>query len=351
MKLAILAITKNGSALARRIWESYPEGADLYLPKRFVQKGERGVKRLSDDLASDVAKVFGKKYKGLAFVMAAGIVVRLIAPHLKSKLTDPAVIVLDERGEYVISLLSGHAGGANDLAEAIAELIGGEPVITTASDVQESIAVDTLADELGCEVEDYRLAKTVTAAIVNEEPVAAYCHFGPDFVYDRVENVPANVSFYEGIEDVLEAERAAAIAVTPFLLPEEVMYELMPAAMLRPKILVVGIGCNRGTSAKEIQTLFDDTLEEHGLSKLSVRNIATIEDKRDEAGITSFARNNGLKVEYIPKERLVKAATPSGRSEKVFSHMGVYGVCEPALRTATSSRIVMFRPMASGKRR
>ncbi len=113
MKLAILAITKNGSALARRIWEGYPEGSDLYLPKRFVNKSERGVKRLGDDLAADVAKVFGKKYKGLAFVMAAGIVVRLIAPHIKDKLTDPAVVVLDERGEYVISLLSGHVGGAN----------------------------------------------------------------------------------------------------------------------------------------------------------------------------------------------------------------------------------------------
>jgi cobalt-precorrin 5A hydrolase len=328
MKIAVISITKNGSALARRLGDAYP-GADVYMPKRFILPGEKKVKALGDDLASDTAGLF-KKYKGLVFIMATGIVVRLIAPLLKDKRTDPAVVVMDEVGRHVISLLSGHAGGANRLAEEIAGFIGATPVITTASDTGGTLAVDTLADMLGCEIEDHEKAKRVTAAIVNGEPVSMYSHMDRDALLKRIKRVPENIRLFSSVKGVIRSRRSAAIIITPRVLDETDAERLGDAVILRPKSLVVGIGCNRGTKAGEIERLFLETFSRHALSPLSVRNIATIEEKRDEAGLIKFALKRNLNVEFISSARLKKAATPSGPSETVFRNMGVYGVCEPA---------------------
>lgn len=329
MKLAIIAITKGGAALGRQIWESYPEGADLYLQGKLIMPGDEGVHAIDADLAAEVKRLF-KSYKGLAFIMAAGIVVRLIAPLVKDKRRDPAVVVLDEGGQYVISLLSGHAGGANDLADTLAGLIGAQPVITTASDVQDTLAVDTIASRLGCLVEDYNEAKKVTAAIVNDESVSAYSDIDDETLDARLGRVPGNLHFYDSMDEVVDSERDAALIITPFAISDELYLALRPVAVLRPRVLVVGIGCNRGTSEAEINRLFVKTFKEYGLSPLSVRNIATVSDKRDEMGLLAFSKKYKLKIEFISKTRLLTAATPSGPSEKVFKNLGVYGVCEPA---------------------
>jgi cobalt-precorrin 5A hydrolase len=346
-KLAIIAITRGGSDLARNIWESYPEGADLYLPKKFLRPGEKDVRALSDDLAKDIKKIFAK-YKAIACIMAAGIVVRMVAPLVLDKLKDPAVVVMDEEGRFVISLLSGHVGGANELAETLAEITGGEAVITTASDVQGTLAVDTLAQKLDCVVEDYNEAKKVTAAIVNGEEVATWSYIDPALYSHRLDKIPGNLRFFDSMEELLETKRDAALVVTPFILPEDVELALRPVAVLRPKVLVVGIGCNRGTSAREIGNLVRRTLLENGLSMLSVRSLATIYDKKDEAGLTEFARKAGLKVEYVSKRRLLSAGTPSGPSEKVFKNMGVYGVCEPAALVSAGA-ITLLVPKKKSK--
>jgi cobalamin biosynthesis protein CbiG len=340
LKLAIIAITKGGAALGRRIWESYPEGADLYLPGKFIMPGDLGAHALGDDLAGEVKRLF-KSHKGLAFIMAAGIVVRLVAPLLKDKRSDPAVVVLDEGGQYVISLLSGHAGGANELAETLAGLIGAQPVITTASDVRDTLAVDTIASMLDCVVEDHNEAKKVTAAIVNGDSVSAYTDIDDETLADRLTNVPGNLHFHDSIDEVVDSERDAALVITPVVLSDELYLALRPVAVLRPKILVVGIGCNRGTTEEEIERLFIKTFREHGLSPLSVRNVATVSEKRDEAGLLGFADKNKLKIEFIPKGRLLKAATPSGPSEKVFEKMGVYGVCEPAALLSAGAKTLL----------
>jgi len=329
MSLAIIAITKNGSKLARRLGDALHGEAEVYVPKRFITPKDEGITALGDDLPTDVARLFKAK-KSLAFIMATGIVVRLIAPHLKDKLTDPAVVVLDEKGEYVISLLSGHVGGANSLACMIAGKIGAEPVITTASDVQGKFAVDTLAGLLDCAIEDMKQAKKVTAAIVNEERVSILSEIDLCVLTTRYGRKPANLRVYHTVEALLGAERDAAIVITPRLLPDDTLDSLRPVAVLRPRVLAVGVGCNRGTTMEEIEGLFMAVMAKGGLSPLSVRNVATIEDKRDEQGITEFARRHGIGIDYFTKDELLKAATPSGKSETVYRNMGVYGVCEPA---------------------
>jgi len=330
MKLAIVSITKNGSALGRKLRDAYPDSVCLYMPMRFIAKGEKDVHALKDDIAAEVGRLF-RKHDSLAFIMATGVVVRLIAPLLKDKRTDPAVVVLDEKGNYVISLLSGHIGGANELAKAVAKCIGAKPVITTASDVQGTLAVDTIAMRLDCAVEDFEAAKKVTAAIVNGEDVAVYSYAGKSSFKGALSNkLPSNLSLHDTPEAAWNSGASTAIVISPCIFPKSALNGLSAVAFLRPKTLVVGMGCNRGTSMMELEKLFLGTLKVKRLSPLSVKNIATITDKRDEAGINSLARKYGLKVKYIGRDRLNKAETPSGPSEAVYKNMGVYGVCEPA---------------------
>ncbi len=326
-KLAVIAITKNGSLLAGKIARSY-KSADVYLPKEFALPG---CKVINGGLAEEVGRIFGK-YKAFAFITATGIAVRMIAPHLKDKKTDPAVVVMDEKGEYVISLLSGHIGGANELAKKIAKLIGGQAVITTASDVQGSIAVDTLAGMLDCAIEDFDAAKRVTAAIVNGGKVAAYSHID---IAGRLDSINADIEFYKTAEDALKAKADAAILITPYLLE---IKKRKPVAVLRPRVLVVGMGCNRGTSEEEIERLFIDTLDDARLSPMSVKLVTSVEDKKDEVGLLSFAKKRGLKIKFFTRERLLKGKTPSGASETVFRNLGVYGVCEPAALLAAGAK-------------
>lgn len=322
MKPAVIAITKDGVSLGKKIAQRLPSAEFFPLKK---------------DLSSEIARLF-KKYDALVFIMATGIVVRLIAPLIKDKRTDPAVVVLDEQGKFVISLLSGHIGGANELAKHIAKITGGQAVITTASDVQGKLAVDTLAVQLKCEIEDFTKAKEVTAAIVNGGRVGLYTSSGLDKIKKKIGGIDHGLEFFDSIEDLAHAGLDGAILVTPHLLPKRMLARLPNAAFLRPKVLAVGIGCNRHTAADEIEALFFETLGEASLSPLSVKTFASIEEKRDEKGLLEFAKRHGFRISFISKERLLKGKTPSGPSATVFRNMGVYGVCEPAALIASGAK-------------
>lgn len=338
-RIAITAITRNGAALAVRLKHALGDEAELYLPGKFITPGD-GALMLGDDVSFELGRMFGE-YRALICIMAAGIVVRMIAPHIKDKLADPAVVVMDEAGSHVISLLSGHAGGANRLAERVAGITGGTAVITTASDVQGRLAVDTLAELLGCEIEDRDAAKAVTAAIVNGEKVSVYSHTGPDTLALKAGRLPDNFRLFGSIEDLVWSERAASIVITPHLL-DEFAETLGAVSVLRPRTLVVGIGCNRGTSEEDIEQFFEETMGRAGLSTMSVRNLATITDKDDEPGLLAFAARRRLGIDFIPKDMLIAAGTPSGPSDAVYRNMGVYGVCEPAaLVSAGASRLLV----------
>ena len=334
MKPAVIAITKDSVSLGKKIAQ--------YLPRaEFVS--------LKKDLPSEVARLF-KKYDALVFIMATGIVVRLIAPLIKDKRTDPAVVVLDEQGKYVISLLSGHIGGANELAKEIAKITGGQAVITTASDVQGKLAVDTLAGVLKCGIEDFSNAKEVTAAIVNGGRVGLYAPLsigGFDKIKKKLDGIAHGLEFFSSIEELAHAGLDGAILVSPHLLPKRMLARLPNTVFLRPRVLAVGVGCNRNTSADEIETLFYETLGEASLSPLSVKTLASIEEKRDEKGLLEFAKEHGYKIKFITKERLLKGKTPSGPSATVFRNMGVYGVCEPAALIASGAKALLVQKRKS----
>lgn len=321
MNLAVFAITKNGIALAKRL--SQKIDADLFVsPKNF-----RG----------SVRHVF-TKYDGLIFIMATGIVVRTIAPFLKNKAEDPAVVVMDEKGKYVISLVSGHLGGANALTRKIAKATGAKPVITTATDVNRLPCIEDIANGFDLVIEDVKKIKAVNSAIVNRMPVA--------FVDDDAKRLKAlrgfvsprvqGCKFYKSVSQALKNKIDTLVVITnrwqgtisPSPLPRGEGVRGM--VILRPKNLVVGIGCDRGIKLKEVESAYFSVLKKWEVSPLSVRNIASIDVKKNETGLLKFAKKYNIKIDFYSKDELADMPLPSGFSEFVMGKVGVGGVCEPA---------------------
>jgi len=239
--IAIVAITERGVALGQRLKGLLPT-SHLYLPLKF------GGERKSDEypFSSPAREVVGElfsRYRHLVLIMAVGIAIRLIASEIRDKHQDPGVVVVDDGGSFSVSLISGHEGGANELARKVASLIGAYPVVTTASEVS----------------------------------------------------------------------------------------KIVP-----PKSLVLGIGCNRGTKALEIESAVSQVLSEHNLSIKSVRNIATIDIKKNEHGLLKFARKYRLPIEYFDKEALGKVKF-SHPSPLVLKHVGTAAVCESAALLSSGS--------------
>ncbi|MBI2875396.1 MAG: cobalt-precorrin 5A hydrolase [Candidatus Tectomicrobia bacterium] len=346
--IAIVALTRGGSRLGVRLQASLP-GATLHLPERFIAEVGPAAGRLAyHNLAGRVGELF-RGCRGVVFIMATGIVVRLIAPHLGNKRSDPAVVVMDEAGRYAISLLSGHWGGANALAGRLAALTGGQAVVTTASDVRQTLAVELLARELGCELQDPCQVKGVNAALVNGEPVAVYATSQRERLAEICRSMEG-LQFCESWEAMGRTPASAYLILT-----HRERLELVPPSgatvcLLRPRNLVAGVGCRRGTPVEEIEAAVWAGLEEAGCSRLSLRNLATLQAKADEEGLQEFARRHGLSIEYYSPEELNGLR---GRilhpSETVKKWMGVEGVCEPAAMLSAQSEELILPKRKQGR--
>lgn len=315
LRVAIICLTRGGVDLAIKLMGFLPDmrlyGYETLDPE--FSKLER-----FSSLPVLTQKIW-PEYHALIFIMATGIVVRTIAPLIKDKKADPAVVVLDEKGRFAISLLSGHMGKANRLAKKVADFLGGQAVITTASDVNERTALDLWALERGLYVEDWDKLKRLSARIVNGEKIKV---FTEGFHYD--------------LPDVfipVEAPEEAQLIITNRLMP-------FPALYLRPRNLVLGIGCNRGTKAEEIGKVVEDVFGEWGFSPNSIRNVATVDKKKDEAGILCFAERYSLDIKFFSKEELNRVKGISG-SEASMRAIGAQAVAEPAaILSARSSLLI-----------
>ncbi|GAB1394598.1 hypothetical protein MASR1M60_27620 [Rhodocyclaceae bacterium] len=229
MKVAVVAITRHGIALAGRIVAALPR-AQLFAPEKFraeAAAASPAAQCYAGKVGDQVPALFAT-FDAIVAVVSLGAVVRLIAPHLKGKERDPAVVVIDEAGKFAIPVLSGHCGGANALAGHLAAALGATPVLTTASDVRATLAVDLLGHELGWRIEaDHHALVHCSAAMVNDEPVALVQEAGsPDWwthhANGRAGPLPDNLTLFDRLEDVDTDHYAAVlwIAARP-----------MPAAM------------------------------------------------------------------------------------------------------------------------
>jgi cobalamin biosynthesis protein CbiG len=293
-KTLIFYITKNGFKIATRLSEIFPDA----------------------EIAKFNIQMLGYRWntaKNLIFIMATGIVVRAIAQFIKDKITDPAVVVIDERGSFVISLLGGHIGGANKLAVAIATYIGAQPVVTTASDVLERLSLDMWAIEKGLYIEDFKRLKKLSTKIVNGKKIKVFTEY--PFITDKM---PEEF-------EIVDTTKKAELIISNRIIESKALF-------LRPRNLFVGIGCNRGTTKKEIHDMVIEVFRKENLSFHSINSLATITLKRQEKGIIDFACDNHIGIDFFTEDELNKIARTHNikRSDMVKKVTGAIAVAEPA---------------------
>jgi cobalt-precorrin 5A hydrolase len=230
----------------------------------------------------------------------------MVAPHLVDKKSDPAVIVIDDRANYVISALSGHLGGANALAKLIASFLGAKPVITTAADVNETIAVDLVGREFGWTIENFDNVTRTSAFMVNEEKIAVYQDAGERGWWQG--QLPKNVTLVDSIDKVKSPDFKAALVITDRAVDPEVAAK---SVVYRPKTLVVGIGLHWDTSKEVIESGVTTVFNEKGLALKSVRNIASVDRGARVKGLDEFAGQHGVSVRIYKKEDLAKVEVPN----------------------------------------
>lgn len=325
--VAIVAITKHGLALARRLHAALP-GSELLASKKFLAGEEPGVVAMEAPLKDEVARFF-HRYKQIVFLVSLGAVVRLIAPHLKDKHVDPGVLVVDDRAQFVISVLSGHVGGANTFTEQVARIFGATPVITTASDVGKTIPVDIMGRELGWTLEGEANVTRVSAAVVNEEPIAFIQDTGEKTWWTRDTPLPPQIRRFASLDEVGGAVFGAYLIVSDRVLdlPPPVASRTV---IYRPKSLVLGMGCDRGASFEEVDGLVKETLARHGLTLASVKALATIEQKRDEPALLRLCETYRWEFKVYTKKDLANVQAVENPSETVRKWVGVPSVSEAA---------------------
>jgi cobalt-precorrin 5A hydrolase len=344
---AVVAITKHGVELARKLGQSF-QNADVYYMSKFEKgdEGEKDIQLFTGSVRLLLPFLF-EAYKGLIIIISLGAVVRMIAPLLKDKKTDPGVVVIDDKGEHVISVLSGHIGGANELTKEVAAALKARPIITTASDVQETIAVDLLGKRFGWVWDSAEKLTPVSASVVNEEKIAVVQESGEKEWWQYGRPLPENIKTYQSIPEALAEKPDAALVVTHRNLSEEEQQILQNGVLYRPKVIVLGMGCNRGTTSKEIEAVIDETLAELNVSKKSVKAICTIDLKKDEAGLIEVKNKNRWEfICYTPEElNSIKIEDPS---ETVFKFTGAYGVSEPAALLYSGAETLALTKKKSG---
>jgi cobalt-precorrin 5A hydrolase len=341
MNLAIIAITRNGARLGARL-QKMAVDADLFVSEKFVMEAGSTSRPFAGELREMVRENW-RKYQGFVFVMATGIVVRVIAPFLQAKDKDPAVVVVDEAGRFAISLLSGHLGGANELARDVAELLGGQAVITTATDVNELPTFDLMAKEEGWVIDDLGRVKSLNALLLAGEEIAVVDPSG------RVATCFAGrgrLSLHTNFVAALQSGAAGFVFVTNRQLPPQAQTGNL--LVLRPKNLVLGIGCNRGTTAEEIAAVVGAQLKYLFLSLRSVAVIGTAAAKKQEAGLLAFAERHGIPLRFFESNELNAVAVPSSASVHALAAIGANGVAEPAALLAADRGRLLLKKVKSG---
>ncbi|HXG07310.1 MAG TPA: cobalamin biosynthesis protein [Nitrososphaera sp.] len=333
-KKAVVAITKHGIEIARRIRQVMPE-VEIYVPSKHSDGGT-DINWFSEQTTRIVGNLF-KTHDALICIFSLGAVIRMIAPHLVDKKSDPAVIVIDDRANYVISALSGHLGGANALARMVSSFLGSMPVITTAADVNETIAVDLLGREFGWTIENFENVTKTSAFMVNEEKIAVYQDAGEKNWWNG--ELPRNIVIVDNIDQIKSPEFKAGLVISdrevsdPEIRNKSVIY--------RPKSLVVGLGLHWDTSKEVIESGIRAVFNEKGLSLKCIRNISSINREAKVKGLEEFSKEYGIPVETYDKNELAAVNVPNP-SDTVQKFEGTPSVSEAS--SLLSSRGVLVVP-------
>lgn len=310
MKIAIWTVTKRAAQNSEKIMKSFE--ATLYTLKKFntdnleFQNNIVKIENFTDSLDENF-----NNYDAHIFIMATGIVVRKIAPYLKGKDLDPAILVIDENINFVISLVSGHLGNANELSIQIAKKLLITPIITTSSDITGKIAVDTLAQKIKGELRSLEEAKDVTSLIVNGEKVQI--------------KIPKNLNISENPQGVIIISNRENIKIT----------------QIYPKNLILGIGCKKFVEKNKIIMGIKLVMKKNSLSMKSIKKIATIDVKKNEKGLLEAAMELELPLEIVSTNEIKKFLENNEKieikgSDFVEKNVGVRAVSEPCAYLTSS---------------
>ncbi|HEX2305598.1 MAG TPA: cobalamin biosynthesis central domain-containing protein, partial [Nitrososphaeraceae archaeon] len=256
-KVAIICITKNGINISKRIKEKIPS-ASIYAQSKHKDSSD-GIFWFEKNTKSMIEEVF-KEYDSIICIFSLGAVIRLISNLLVDKKTDPAVIVIDDKANFVISALSGHLGGANALSKSIADILSSTAVITTAADVNETIAVDLLGNNFEWRIENFENVTKVSAHMVNEEKIGVYQDAGETEWWNR--QLPKNVTIIESIDELKSDNFKAGLIISDKIITDPLL--IRKSVIYRPKSLVVGLGFHWDTTEKDIEDGIMKVLKENG---------------------------------------------------------------------------------------
>lgn len=333
MKIGIISFSEKGYDLSVRISEGLMQnGHEIEIYTKSAYNKNASVYQVDETVGKWTARMFPEA-DALIYVGACGIAVRSIAPYVKDKKRDPAVLVVDDRGQFVISLLSGHIGGANELTMEVAAISGGKPVITTATDIHNTFAVDVFAKKNGCYISEMKYAKEISAALLAGETVGFYSDF------PWIGELPQGLKLYDredGDKPELGIVVSASFREHPFL---RTLY-------LVPRVVTVGIGCRRGTPKESIENTVRKACNELLIPSIAMEKVASIDVKKDEKGILDYCRERKLSFVTFTAAELEAADGQFTPSPFVKEQVGVDNVCERSAMLACLSGRMIHRKLA-----
>jgi cobalt-precorrin 5A hydrolase len=346
LKWAVVALNHQSIQEAKKLkvamslGDEVSEGLDIYTLEKYLEDDVRllvgGLKAYNKELFRD--------YKVIIYVMSMGIIVRDIAPLLKHKSVDPAILCLSVDGLYIIPVLSGHLGGANDVAKIIGNSIGATPVITTATDLLGKPAVDIIAKKNDLVLTSFTKAKEITAMFLKDEVIQVVSEMVEDIEGNKEQPLSGTIEGLKVECNYLEAP-AGAIVIGYH---KRILYN-KPYVQLIPRRLVIGIGARRDTPYKQIKVLLNEVLETFNIHEDSLCKVASIDLKRDEKGIIELAK--GLKVPFVTfsAEELNAVIERFEQSDFVRATTGVGAVAMPSGYLASSrGRCLMNKVAVNG---
>ena len=352
-RTAIIALTRNGARMARALAGSLNRDRDvtLFLDRRFLDESEEGDAAEPFDLpVRPVVERAFAEYSSLVLFLSTGASIRLLAPCLESKQVDPAVVCVDDAGSFCVSLVSGHVGGADRLAQDVARHLGATPVVTSASHASGTLAVDLLGREFGWRLTAGPTAVTrASAAVINGQPIGVWQGAGEPGWWPHETPLPENITVYRALDDLAASACAAALIITDTLVSLDTLLADKILVVYRPRSLIAGMGCRRGVPVEELESLLAETLLENDLSIECLAGIATAEIKRGERGLEQLAERHGVPLSFFPAEELnevfeTNPGAVTSKSERAHGLVGLWGVAEPAaLLTAGAVELLVTR--------
>ena len=347
-KTAIIALTRNGARMARTLAGSLDRDHALFIDRRFRKDDDSG-EAFDLPLRPVVKRAFAG-YSSLVLFLSAGASIRLLAPLLESKQIDPAVVCVDDAGSFCVSLISGHVGGADQLAQEVAVCLGARAIVTSASHASGTLAVDLLGREFGWRLKaDATTITRASAAVINSQLIGIWQGAGEPGWWPDGTPLPGNISVYATLEDLAASACATALIISDTTGDLETLLADKITVVYRPRSLVIGMGCRRGVPVEELESLLAEALRENGLSAECLAEIATAEIKRGEPGLEQLAERHRVPLSFVQANELngVFETNPgaiTSKSERAHGLVGVWGVAEPAaLLTAGASELLVNR--------